>query len=85
MHHPAYWLSFFRLGSPFTAFGQPLKGLKAPDEAGSVAHNARVIDSEGNWFVLARERRFVEAQERISGLAFHETGLLNYAPIGLKP
>jgi ABC-type transport system substrate-binding protein len=81
VHHPAYWLSFFRPGSPFTVFGTPIEGLKGPGEPGATDHNRVLIDEKGNWFVLARERRFVLVQPRIGKLSSHATGLLNYATI----
>lgn len=81
VHHPAYWLSFFRPGSPFTIFGKPIEGLMDPDEIGASEHNRMLIDTQGNWLVFAQEKRVVVAQPHISGLTLHPTGLLDYSMV----
>jgi hypothetical protein len=84
MHHPAYWLSFFTPGSPFTTFGTSIDGLSDSSAAAEVIRDAHLIDEGGNWFALAQERRLIALRPGITGEAFHPTGLLNYAGIGLR-
>lgn len=83
--HPVYWLSFFKPGSPFTVFGKPIQGLLSPDELGSRRHNQNLIDNHGNWQIIARERRIVIARLNVTGMMFHQTGLVNYAAIAERP
>jgi ABC-type oligopeptide transport system substrate-binding subunit len=82
-NHPSYWLSFFTPGSAFTLFGEAIEGLDLSHDAPAARRNAEMVDRHGNWLVLARERRFVALQPRIGGEAFHATGLLNYANMGV--
>jgi len=81
---PAYWLAFFQPGSPFNVFGTPIDGLRinqARDHAED-RHNARLIDEQGNWYILFQERRFLALRPSIIGASFLATGLPNYARLG---
>ena len=83
--HPAYWLSFFTPGSSFTLFGAALQDLDTSRTPDAARHNAAIIDQNGNWLMLARERRYVALQPRIKGETFFATGLINYANLGVAP
>lgn len=81
LDHPVYWLSFFKPTSPFTVFGKPIEGLLDADADGAMDHNRDLIDGQGNWKIVASERRFVMLQPWIVDIAFHPTGLLDYASV----
>jgi peptide/nickel transport system substrate-binding protein len=84
LDHPSYWLSFFSPGSPFNVFGTPIEGLSQADGPGAIRQDAQLIDQQGNWFVLAQERRLVALQPRVTGETFYPTGLINLATIRLR-
>jgi hypothetical protein len=86
MNHPAYWLAFFQPGAPFTVFGKGLEGLQV-DKADEAINrvNAEIIDTKGNWLGLFQERRLMALQPKVTGETFLQTGLVNFATIGVVP
>jgi len=83
IHSPTYWASFFTPGSPFTLFGKPLTGLEKIDveTAEGQREAATLIDREGNWASIVKERHLIAVRPGISGLRLTPSGQLRYADI----
>ena len=83
---PKYWASFFTPGSPFTVFGKSLPELKNmnPEYPNNLIKIGKIINQDGNWIAIVKERRILAVNSKISGLRLTPSGQPRYENISTK-
>lgn len=73
---PTYWASFFQPGNPFNIFGKPLPELSNIDFSSQegIDKAGEIIDRDGNWVGLIKERRIFALHNGITGIRFTPSG-----------
>ena len=73
---PTYWISFFQPGNPFSIFGKPLPGLEniKLNSQEELENAGDLIDRDGNWIGLVKERRIFAMRKGITGIRFTPSG-----------
>jgi hypothetical protein len=86
-HIPKFWAAFFTPGDPYVAFGTPIAGLTNLDLASSegLARTSALINSQGNWVPVLRERGRFAHSSRMHGIRFTASGQLSFEEISVAP